>query len=505
MIMPWPQLKGRARTVGKALAPPIGGWNQRDSEASMPETDARRMDNFFPDTNEVKIRKGYQEYGQFGTGKVQTLAEYLSGSKRELICGVDGKLINITNPIAPVELSTGFGGDEWLTANFGGRMFFGNGTDAPVDYDGATLSTTSWSGVGLTNSELTFPFVFKNRLYWIEKDTQAFWYGGISAVTGTLTKFDLSVVGQYGGKLVALGSMTVDAGDGVDDLFVAFMSSGDVLVYQGTDPSSDFALVGRYRLGSPIGSRCLVNYGGELVAITNDGYIPVSQFLRSGRVNDFLSLSDKIRGAVSEAVRDFRRNNGWQALFYPKGNMLLFNIPKQSGVYDQHVMNSKTTAWCQFKNMNGAVWGLFDDDLYFGAEDGTVYKADTGESDDGENIEADVETAPSYLGDRKRMKRFVAVRPLFKTTVSSFPVAIAINTDFGTDNINTTVPVVESSSVWDEAVWDEDEWGDSFNVRSFWKVIKGTGYSVSLRVNTATQSSVSWMDTTFIYESGGRI
>ena len=119
---------------------------------------------------------------------------------------------------------------------------------------------------------------FKNRLFFAEKDTANIWYGGVAHIQGELVKFPVDRVHARGGNIVAMGSMTIDAGDGVDDLFVIAMSSGAVLIYQGTDISvaDRFALRGIYQLGAAVGDRPFVQLGGDLIMICADGFVPLS-------------------------------------------------------------------------------------------------------------------------------------------------------------------------------------------------------------------------------------
>ena len=79
--------------------------------------------------------------------------------------------------------------------------------------------------------------MFKNRLFFLEKDSASLWYGDLNAITGPLHKFNLGLVNEEGGNCLALGSLTLDTGVGVDDLLAICMSRGDVLIYAGTDPS----------------------------------------------------------------------------------------------------------------------------------------------------------------------------------------------------------------------------------------------------------------------------
>lgn len=496
------------RQIARArqMPPPVGGINARDALDLMPQEDAIALDNWFPRTNDVELRHGFTLHSdQLGGGMVETLAEYSAGATRNLVAACDGKIQDATLAI-PSVLGSGFSNDRWQTAMFQRRLFLCNGTDTPQDFDGTMLSATAWNGTGLSASDLIYPLSFKNRLLFVEKDSQSFWYGGLGAVTGSLTEFDLSQVGNFGGNLVALGAITKDGGDGVDDLLACMMSSGEVLIYQGSDPGADFQLAGVFYIGAPVGQRPLARVGSDLVVITRDGYVPLTQVLSLGRVRDDATLSDKISGMVGEAVRDFGGNDGWEVTLYPDRAMLIFNVPTGTGVFHQHVMNTRTRAWGRFKGMNGYTFVLFNDALYFGAANGCIYRAYDGTSDNGEPVAARGRTAFSYFGDRGRIKRWTAARPILQAT-GQLTYSLALATDYDDDVIASTVTAPESGVTqpeWEAAVWDEDVWGGGFTAFRSWQSVSGIGYAASLALNVETAShAVRWHSTSYTYESGG--
>lgn len=49
---------GAAKSQSLSLPSPIGGLNARDSVANMKGTDALQMDNWFPQTTDVAVRRG---------------------------------------------------------------------------------------------------------------------------------------------------------------------------------------------------------------------------------------------------------------------------------------------------------------------------------------------------------------------------------------------------------------------------------------------------------------
>ena len=491
-----------------AVPPPVKGWNTRDALDAMEPEDAITLDNWFPRESDVVTRNGYAEHcDTTEAADVGSLWEYAAGTTRKLLAFVNGKIIDVSTD-TPSSLATGYSTDIHYAANFGGKLFGGTGADAPWDYDGSSIANTSWSGSGLTISNLIYPFVFKSRLYWIEKDTANFWYGGVGAITGTLTKFALETlqsVASLGGHLVSLGSITRDGGDGEDDLFCAFMSTGQVVIYQGTDPSdaTKWGMVGIFNIGALISRKTVLKVGADLVVATSDGYIPISSILRVGKTgNTRFALSDKIQGAARDAASRFMDNDGWDLCLYPGGSMLIVNVPTSELEVVQHVMNTRTGAWCRFTGMHAHCWATFDGELYFGGTDGVVYQADTGTTDLGEEINADAQTAWNYFGNRGALKRWTAVRPVMVAP----DLSIALGTDF--DEIltpSTSIITTEvSGGLWDEAEWDDGEWSSTPNPETRWRSTRGIGYCSSLRVVASTDDEqIRWLSTSYTMESGG--
>ncbi len=497
--------------VARPLPPPVGGWNARDALDGMKPIDAVILDNWFPRQSDVTVRNGMDEHCNTGEGAVtvHTLAEYKASTTRKLLAACNGKLINVTTS-TPSTVGTGFTNNRWRWVNFSEKLFLVNGSDAPQDWDGTTLTATAWSGTGLTITTLSDVCVFKERLFFIEKDTLNFWYASLQAVTGTLTKFPLKYSGSFGGVLKAMGTITADGGQGQDDLMLFFLSSGEVIIYSGSDPgdAASWSRVGTFYISPPVGNAPLVQYGADLVAITDGAYTQMTRVLPFGRAQGSeLDLSDKISGAVVAAMRSYRDNTGWQALFYPRGRMLIFNVPRSISGFDQHVMNTDTKAWCRFTGWNFAVFGLFNDNLYGGGIDGKVYRCDYGTSDNDTAIVADGQTAWNYFGVPNQLKNFTMARVIFAAT-SDPAAAMSIGTDFQITVPSATISTaaVESGGVWDVAIWDVGTWGGSTQAIQGWQGVSGMGYSASMRLRLSlTAQNVSWRSSTMIFKPGSMV
>ena len=307
---------------------PVGGWNTQDPEASMDPSFGTQMENYFPERGRVISRRGSKEFADTtDTGAVETLFNWVSGAANKLFAITGTTLYDVTDP-ANVSPVTGVGSvteGRWRSATMNGQGILVNGTDEPLRIDG----TGAWvahgfTATGLATTNLTQVAVFKNRLFFLEKDSASLWYGDLNAITGPLHKFNLGLVNEEGGNCLALGSLTLDTGVGVDDLLAICMSRGDVLIYAGTDPSTANAwqISGKVQARAVIGDRPLVKLGGDLIAITSDGYIPLLQFIGAGREQRQLAISDKIAPTVTQAVSTFGSVAGWQAILFSEANWL---------------------------------------------------------------------------------------------------------------------------------------------------------------------------------------
>lgn len=501
------------RAIPIPVQAPIGGWNTRDSLDDMKPEDAVLLDNWFPGLGSCVIRGGTSSYATGMVGPVKTLAEFNAGGSRKFIAAANSNIWDISSAGAAVSLASGFTSDVWQWAQFddasgGARMGLVNGSDSPRLYNGTVISAMTVSGSGLTTSTLNGIHIYKSRSYFWDDRTQDFWYSAVNALGGTLTKFPLGRLQGTGGNLMAMGTWSRDSGSGMQDLAVFILSSGDVLVYAGDNPGDAIAwsILGRYSIGAPINKRGIKKIGAELLIITKAGYVTLSSMLASGRVNETKqAISSKIRGAALAAVSAYSANFGWDIAFYPLKNMLIVNVPISATQSHQHVMNTETAAWCRFKSQNAQCWGLYNDLLYFGRPDGTVYLADNGTSDAGVEIVAEGQPAWNYLENYRSSKRATAIKPILRSTGGLPAYSINVGFDFVEVLLSVSISAITSgSSLWDVSSWDTTSWGDDYSISDAWSSVTGDGYAIGskLRVATLTQS-VEWLSTTYLCETGG--
>ena len=473
---------------------PYGGLNTRDAESAMEATDAVSMVNWIPSQGSVVTRKGYSEYATGLTGDVETLAEYNAGGTRKFLCANSDEINDITNAASISNLGSGFTNARWQWVNFNANMLLVNGADTPQVFNGSTLSNSTISGPTVT--DLIGVNVHKNRIYAWESDSQSFWYGATNAVGGAFDEFNLSRVGNFGGNLIAMATWNHDGGDGVDDYALFMMSSGEVLLYDGSDPgdAANWSLIGVYTIGSPIAVRGIKKVAGDVVIITDQDFVFFSQVFRAGGA---ILAQTKLSGAAVEAVQNYRSNYGWEVELYPQastGSWLLFNVPVATNTtYKQYGINTITGAAFELNGLNARTWGVFNDELYFG-ESTKVMKADDGLSDNGDFIVCDCQAAFTELGSPVE-KTINSFRNTIKTD-GNVVLNTTVSFDYGARSTTQDVSSVSSGTPWGSP-WGSP-WSPSSVTRNELVVSSGAGVALGMRINASLSGQqLSWFRTDY--------
>jgi hypothetical protein len=350
------------------------------------------------------------------------------------------------------------------------------------------------------------------RIFFGEKNSLSFWFLGTRAIAGTASEFPLDAICKKGGYIMAMGSWTRDGGSGPDDVAVFLTSEGEVAIYSGTDPSSanTWALVGVFQSGRPIGRRCMVKNGGDLILVTEDGFTPASQYFAVDRAGiENVSISRQINDAVNTAVNSYGSMYGWQPVLFPRGQMLIFNIPVSTTEFHQYVFNTLTNAPCRFKGMNAVCWGMMGDRIFFGKTDGTVHEfhgSTDPTSDAGVDITGDGMGAFSYFGSKGSEKNFKLVEPIFASTGNPNP-ALDLNVDFTVYSpIGQPSALPNSAGQWGVGKWGVSLWGKAGQIFKAWFGVRGIGRSAALRIRVSTDvARPSWIATNYTFVKGGHL
>jgi len=508
----------KARSYAVTVSAPVGGWNARDALPEMKPNEAVYLTNWFPGTSSVIQRYGFTQASTGLGAQVESLFAYSGGTASKLFGVAGTSIFNCTagGAVGAADV-TGLSNARFQYVNVatsgGNFMLCVNGADKLRGYNG----TAWWADgdgthdiTGINTATCININLHKNRVWLIEAGTLNAWYLPTSAIAGAATSFPLQGVAQLGGYIMATGTWTMDAGYGVDDMAVFVTNKGEVIVYKGTDPASasTWSLVGVWRLGSPIGRRCLYKYAGDLLLISQDGVAPMSGALQSDRLDQRAELTNNIQKAISDAVTNYGSNYGWQLLSFPKENQLYLNVPIATGsTQQQYVMNTITKAWCNFTGWNANVFELYGDNLYFGGN-GFIGNAWSGLSDNGANIQTTGKQAFNYCGDPTAFKRWTLMRPMI---LSDGVPSILCGVDVDFQDIDLTGALQFSASTYatfdgvgPTSYWDTAVWGGALSIIRNWQGINGMGNCAAPRLKTGSMNiRIEWVNTELVMENGG--
>ncbi len=501
----------------KSLQSPTGGLNAKDPLASMKDTEAVVLENWFPTPSSVDIRNGYENHVTGISGSVDTVAAYTSGTQSKLFCVAGGNIYDVTSAgTVGSALVTGLGNSRFQHVNMGtvggNFLLMVNGQNKMRIYNGTTWSFDGGSlGITVTGFDTSNAIHinnFKNRLFFVEKDSMNVWYLPVSSVGGAAQLLDFNSLFRLGGYIVAMGNWTIDNASGIDDYAVFITSEGEAALYKGTNPAdpANWSLVGTFRMGSPIGRRCLIKASSDVLVVTTDGAFPLSKALLTDRSQSSLAATDKIKGLFNVDANSYKNNFGWQPIIYPEGQKLLINVPAVEGAESyQYVMNTEHGAWCKFTGWQANCFEVFDGGLYYGGS-GVVCRADFGQSDNGANIVSVAQQAFNYFANPNAIKQFKMVRPVFISTGNVNP-SVLMNTDFNQKRTTSPPSFTDNSgTAWDVGDWDVSSWASGDQIIQRWQTVTGVGYSGGIRVVQDSKNiTCRWVSTDIVYEQGGVI
>ena len=486
-------MRNTKRLKESTFVAPVGGLNLIASYDNMPPQDAIEMDNYLPKNNAVELRRGYKEHAKLGVHP-RTLAVYQSATgKDRLFAFGDGRVFEVSKKdnyqsisveylFKMQELGDVYASDDWQWVQFKEHLFLSNGTDkvqiyAPDETDATfgSLSDANFEGDGFVSEKIMHIFVAKQRLWFVEKNALRVWYTEqAGAIQGKVIPFDVGQLSDFSGTLVAGTSWSIDGGAGVDDLTCLITSEGETLVYKGSNPSSsdDWALVGVYKMPKPVGKNPFLKYQGDVILTSFQGYVPLKQALLMEKSNvSALEFGAKIAPLVTKRASFYKSKTGWQAIEYPKGGYILFNVPLSNG-FEQHIYNTSTGAWSRFTGINGESFVLFQDNLYFANKEG-VFLFDTGFQDGNNPICGSIRQAYTCFNNLNE-KRVLMLKPNLKATS---PFALQIYTD--ADFMLSDLPYQTDIQTPGESYWNNAKWG-SLN-----RGVLGTKWARLVGVQTA--------------------
>lgn len=489
---------------GTRLPAPNKGIDTRAALGRMAEENCIYAFNLVPTEQGMRVRDGFREWQidveDIGTPfGVHTLIVFdgtvTTPSDNRLFAVTNEGIFNVTDEGATPILEIAFTADTTKDAGYGVYahyiekdgdefLYYADSKNGLFEYD-ATLDT--WTqATGITGPNLLvidFVVVHKQRMWLVEQDSNIGWYLPIASANGAATEFFFGPKFPHGGKLKALINWSVDGGIGLDDYLIAISSSGDVVPYQGSDPSTieapgttgGWAVRGTYFIGKiPEGKRFFSEYSGELYMLSSFGLIAMGDLLRGVDPTDIaaVSLTFPIASVIRRELLDNSEAFGWEPVFVPSQGTLLIQAPRnpRTGRHIQYAMNLALQGWGIWRDVPMTAFVEWDNRMYFGTLDSRVMVMDvprdnilldTGNPNAGGTpIEFSLLSSYSDLNSPGKYKIGQYVRGDFLAGVSVNYNTKIIYDFVVAEQILALVPsATDPVATWDISLWDAGIWG----------------------------------------------
>lgn len=543
--------KRKAQSRSHPFLPPVRGWIANEPLAGSKPGGALVLENWFPNRTTVRVRGGSQRYATITDGDpVVSMFTYKSGTLEKLFATTDTTILDITSvadtdtPVSAYMILTNPETGAYLTNPETGAYLLGdlrpesvigqtsgyysstmfgtaggdflsvvNGTDTPLYFDG-----TEWADHAFTGSvdpeDLSFNWSYGSRLWFVEKNTLKVWYLPVDSINGALSSFSLAGIFKEGGSLLFGGKWSLDAGDGLDDKWFVVSTTGEVAVYEGTNPgdADAWSKVGVYKITTPMGFKALTYAGGDPLIATQDGIVPLSSAINKDEAAlSLAAVSQQIEPEWKNEVQA-RSSSPWEIMKWPTMNMMVVSLPVVSGDVDAYcfVCNVETGAWTKYTGWDTQCLALYDGTGFFGTSTGKVFLMETGGTDDGAAYTC------SYVGlpDHMKLPGVTKIVHSARTTFqSSFPANMKISASV---NYQVNLPTAPSAGSdfsnggeWDVSLWDVGVWDatGTVSITSKWTSIGKTGFVVSPQVQVTCgytlYPQLEMIATDIIFEAGG--
>jgi hypothetical protein len=450
-------------------------------------------DNWIPTMRGVKLRGGCSRWCVLpDVSPIISGFEYKSATDERMFAAQLDKLYDVTNSGAPVLVKSGQTSGNYSAAplfNQGGdwMVIVNDAGDFPLRFDGATWTTLNASQItGPVGSavehgrNLSYVWKYRNRLFFIEKESMNAWYLDINAVQGALQLIPLSGSATKGGTLVFGAVWSIDAGDGVDDKCVFFTSEGEAIIFSGSNPSdiSNWRQEGRYSVSKPMGMNAHIPIGGDLLIACVDGIIPLSQAITKTFEQLELAAVTRTIKPLWREMAATRNTFPWSMKKWDEWGGTYVTWPGGSpGSQYVGVINSATGAWGRIVGYDALCFMYCFRRVFFGTQKGIVMQAERTGYDDGIPYTATLVGGWEMFQQAPATVVWHQARAAFLSAPSEpFMPQLAACTDYviKVPPPPPAGPDPGTPDVWDQGLWDSAKWDQASTL--FSPVVKNTGW-----------------------------
>lgn len=454
-------------------------------------------------------------------GPAISMFEYNTSGIQKLFAATSTTIHDVFDGVSAVVSgqNSGYYSTVQFTTVGGSFLYAVNGTDKARLYNGST-----WQAIdGTTNPAITGPntatlsnvWSYRNRLYFVQKNTMSFWFLPIDSIAGEAQEVSLGGIFKRGGSLLFGATWSLNDGTGIDEKCVFVSTEGEVAIYSGTDPGSveTWGIVGLYDITPPLGQKATMQAGGDLLIATQVGFVPLSQAITVDKAAlSLASISKNIETEWQTEVQ-VRSASPWEIIKWPLQKLAIVALPMANEALPYcFVVNLETGAWTKYTGWDVRCGALYRGQAYFGTNDGRIMQAEDGSFDDGMSYSCEYLGLYSDAGTATAIKSVKVARGTFRSGNAFIP-----QIDVGTDYRNilpaygSPPPAETASGLWDIGKFDQAMWdaGRAKIVSTRWLSVARVGFAIapSLRViiNGGDIPNAELISIEYVVENGGTV
>lgn len=456
----------------------FAGLNNRDASIHIDDNQASDLLNVhFDNRGAITKRNGYTALNATaidGNPIKSLFTYYKSDGTRKLLAASGTSVYDVTNG-TPTAIKTGLNGNgqRFTAATFYDKLYLlnGNTTDGLMKYDGTNFATVT----GAPNGK--YVVTHKNRLY----------IAGDPANPSRLYMSDLGQPETWPSlNFIDINTNDGDAITGIAehlDALVIFKERS-VHVLRGTGPQN-YSILDSHQSHGTVSHWSIAQVLNQLVYLGRDGV-----YAYDGKAVHL--ISDLIRGSVLglsdhppwqqtylvNACATEYKNKYWLSVTEGNGQTLNNRV---------YVYDYLHKAWTRY-DLSVSCFSLFQTSTSFGlysgdVTQGFVYHQDTGNSDNGANIYAFLQTKDFDFGATSHYKSYKGLFFAAQQQDQDYSINIQYIQDLGKQS--KVIPLHlggSNASVWGTFVWGVDVWGAVPNVAKGTTAVSGASRFLSFKV-----------------------
>lgn len=446
------------------MPPPSGGLDLVSPIDNMDPSSALELNNIFPGPNAPSVRKGYQEFASLAES---TPVEFMCELPRpagasQLIVANSSKIYSIssTGVVTNKSKAGGYTNGQWNSEIYANNIYMCNGVNNAQVYTGTGIAqdiNATFSGGGSTLDKMINVNAYRERLYFIEKESFKVWFHDTAQATlvttgSALKSYDFTYNMKRGGYLLFTTTFTNQTAATAADYFVAVSSEGEIVMYSGYSPDDpDWQPVAHFMIAKPIGRKGYIRVNQDTWIITEQGIVPLSALFQTDPEQALNVVSLKINPLISQYASNTTLADYWSGFFWGPGRRVYINIPDSASTRFMLVYSIDTKSWTQFtlfSTDHNYSMNRYSGLPYYGSNVGKIYKGEYGYADNvqtgstGEAIAFSGRLAFSFYNSRGNYKAFKDIRPILRTR-KGIALSIGLDTDFKRQNTlgSITTPV----------------------------------------------------------------